>query len=439
MSSKACLCIFFLSFVALFCVESSAEVALTSSSVQAGASASTCLNADSDSDFIPENFTGTFAPDPPLVATGTGGTATTNTNIKLNVAIDGSSITASGTSTFDQQAATQICNGFTVGGRGVSNVLLQFQFVVSGAPVPFHYKGTGDFVTNSINGNASHSIGLGSTDGSFPFQTRSFSCNTDCLPSQTFDFELNLTLPVGTYNVTLSEVADAIANFTDGETSRLFTTWSLTIGDASCDFNWINPEGGIFTDPDNWLSGGFPGNPSTGCDDVFFNLGGGTDYTVVYLDSTVDSATFRGDTVHLAGDTLTLADSLLIGIGALVELGADPPTNELFATSAIIGDIPGAQASMLVSGLDAALTLTESLVVGGAGPGTLIVTAGNVNSVETNIGLATEGDVFVENSGANLLTSILEVGFAGPGTLTIKDGAQTDCDEAIHGVINSCA
>ena len=141
MSSKTCLCSLFLSFAALFCVEADAQLTLTSSRVDAKAETVNCTEFAIAEDGIPEGFTGIFAP-PPLGAAGGGGAATLSTTINLNVADDGSSITAFGASTFDAQSTDFTCNGNPAPGSANAIAATDFQFVVSGAPVRFHYEGT---------------------------------------------------------------------------------------------------------------------------------------------------------------------------------------------------------------------------------------------------------------------------------------------------------
>ncbi|MEK7795325.1 MAG: hypothetical protein AAB353_12390, partial [Candidatus Hydrogenedentota bacterium] len=249
MSSKTRLCSFFLSFVALFCVESGADVALNSSSGEASVHASDCnpvLGGIMVVDPIPEGFTGTFAST--IDQPGSDGAANLDTTISLNVADDGSSITASGISTFAAQTEPRgdpcLPPNVVFGSR--ADNLLRFEFEVSGAPASFHYEATFDSTTSDDHrSEVGHGISITNVGGEFFDERVYVGCflADDCASSAMLDFEL----PIGTYSLLMNEFVLATMDFISDHSATLVSTWSLTIGGpVVCEFNWINPKGGLF-------------------------------------------------------------------------------------------------------------------------------------------------------------------------------------------------
>ena len=91
-----------------------------------------------------------------------------------------------------------------------------------------------------------------------------------------------------------------------------------------------------------------------------------------------------------------------------------------------VGNLPGSQGSVTVSGVGSTWTNTGGVVIGGLGTGTLTIqNGGTVNTASgSSVGLAvgSTGTVTVTGSGSSWNNGPINIGSFGTGTLTVADG-----------------
>ena len=119
------------------------------------------------------------------------------------------------------------------------------------------------------------------------------------------------------------------------------------------------------------------------------------------------------------GTALTLA---VDGTGRLTIQSAGTLTDVFGA----VGNLPGSQGSVTVSGVGSTWTNTGGVVIGGLGTGTLTIqNGGTVNTASgSSVGLAvgSTGTVTVTGPGSSWNNGPINIGGFGTGTLTIANG-----------------
>lgn len=151
-----------------------------------------------------------------------------------------------------------------------------------------------------------------------------------------------------------------------------------------------------------------------------------------------------GVSVEGAGSSLTVSQDMVIGSGgqgSLTIAGGGVVTS--LATT-IIGDLNTSSGSMTINGLSSVLETQGTLIVGDQGSATMFIgTAANVASGAVVIGRHTAGQVDVSGSDTLWSTGRLSIGgdttnaagTAGQGTLEVKAGGQVESASAFLGAV----
>jgi T5SS/PEP-CTERM-associated repeat protein len=210
----------------------------------------------------------------------------------------------------------------------------------------------------------------------------------------------------------------------------------IVFGAPADDVWWIDPDGGLFSDPLNWSTGNVPG-PG---DYLYFDLA--SLYEVQLTgDVTVDKVSVLNDrlTLDLGGFTFALDFP-----GLQLVVGGDPPTglagrltvfNGTFQTRRVdIAPDPDSVGAVEFAGPDASWDLSEYLFIGNEGAGSLDVINGASLVVGDDIWIGREvgatGALAVVGPGSTVTEDVMgilmQIGSYGSGSLFITNGGRVE-------------
>ncbi|MEE9129382.1 MAG: hypothetical protein V3T84_05140 [Phycisphaerales bacterium] len=194
---------------------------------------------------------------------------------------------------------------------------------------------------------------------------------------------------------------------------------------------WIGLDGGSFHDELNWDPIGEPGRQDTA---IFEETDA---YAVIFSQSVANSLLIVDDgeaSFELGFQSYQLNGAVVANhVGGLVRLTLLNGTVSVVSPGLFvrIGKDPGAVGELIVS-TNAAVVSSETVLIGDAGLGTLVVSDGGSVSTAANTFLADDpgstGTVIVDGPGSTWSNSgNLFVGNFGSGTLSVLDGGAVSC------------
>ena len=233
------------------------------------------------------------------------------------------------------------------------------------------------------------------------------------------DNALAAAFATGAASVTVATVWGGFQSITDEHGSVV--TGATVTSDTGIDWSnpslvpWRGSSGSDFGTGSNWYFSAVPNTNQT----VLLASGETTTITNANGSNQRLLAT-SGDTTLRAGDynlTGTESPSLVVGQNNLSAAAIRLAEGHLDSVDGVVGQLPGSDGSLYVTGAGSSLTASNSLVVGNAGAGNLYVTDG----AELNVGTA--GSIAGGTSGlaaSSVAAPPLDVGLSAGSTGTVQ-------------------
>ena len=368
-----------------------------------------------------------------VITATTTGDASGNANIQVLTDGDGIRITGAGSFTTHETKSPE--NGIPNGPSAEASALFEAHITVSGAPndVRFTSLGTLSSQTASDLGasNARINFLIDPDDDGLQETADSLHCGSSATGCGQQSQDISVTLQPGGYQIAVSITVDCSGG--GSSSASIDASWVMTLGSPGCEIKWNTAGNGDYGVAANWLPQIIPSNGGDGCDDILFDLPG--DYTVSLAGATrsANSILVRTGEPKLSGTSISLPGNtqdgvilgtpkLAIGIGANGSLVLENTT--VSARNVLVGDLPGAGlGSFLDVRSGATLSVTESIVLGGAQNASLLLGGGTTTSANAIIGNGSTSQSFASvSNGATWNTGALEISKLSEGRLVAELG-----------------